>query len=190
MNVHTQDYLQGFEAPDFKYATFWQRVWASIIDGLILSPVFFLIYFNNTNWKNLPLIIALNLISLIYKPLLEYKFGATVGKMVVKLSILNYDYQKIGLNNSLFRNVFYIVPGIISLILALLIYQVPAYQTSSSIDEYEKVSNTFINTTWYSVITTLIYIIDIVFIFSDSKKRTLHDRIGETIVVQKKRYGS
>jgi uncharacterized RDD family membrane protein YckC len=186
MNRPNQDYLEGLANHNYGYATFWQRVWASLIDIVVLVPVYILGVTNNNQWKSLALMICLNIITIGYKPIMEYKFGATAGKMLTKISVLNYEYQPIQMSHSLLRNTFQIIPGIYSLLLAWLIYLLPEFQLTTTLDEYNNLSNSFINEIWYIVIVTVIFIADILFLFSDPRNRTLHDRMGQTVVVQKK----
>ena len=185
MNGNEQNFLEDFEYPNYMFATFMQRVWASLIDVLVLSPIIILNMLNNNHWKSLPLMFVIGIASIVYKPFLEFKYGATVGKMAMKLSVLNYEFQKIALSHSLLRNVFQILPGIYSLIIAYLVFQMPEFATTDSLDGYSKLSSSIIDMNFYSIITSIVYIADIIFLFSDSKKRTLHDKIGQTIVVQK-----
>ncbi|UEG51123.1 RDD family protein [Ferruginibacter lapsinanis] len=185
MNGNEQNFLEDFEYPDHIYATFMQRVWGSVIDMLVLSPIVILNMFNNNYWKSLPLMFIVGIIGIVYKPLLEFKYGATVGKMAMKISVLNYEFQKIQLSHSLMRNIFHILPGIYSLIVAYLVFQMPEFATTRSLDGYSKLSSSIIDMNFYSVAISIVYITDIIFLFSDSKRRTLHDRIGQTFVVRK-----
>ena len=56
-----------------KYASFWERVGASLIDFLIFIPVYGLSYYNSMSIKSLPLAIILSLAYLVYKIYMEGK---------------------------------------------------------------------------------------------------------------------
>src|SRR5690242_1599640 len=92
------------------YGGFWIRFGAIIIDGIILSPVAFgLLYFNATMWKSMPILILGSLVQIAYKPFCEIYYGATLGKMALKLKVVNYEYNSINTVEGLGRNVFGIV---------------------------------------------------------------------------------
>ena len=55
-----------------EYAGFWIRVGAGVIDILVMIPIFVASYFNQFNIKSLALLYILTLLSLIYKPLLDF----------------------------------------------------------------------------------------------------------------------
>jgi hypothetical protein len=63
-------------------AGFWIRVAATMLDVMLLSPVIVLqVYLLKTS-DNLLLLAVLVVPPLFYKPLMEWRYGATVGKMI------------------------------------------------------------------------------------------------------------
>lgn len=60
-----------------KPAGFWIRVVAMLIDGLILSPIFVMVFVNLFYIKSFILSFLLFVPGLIYQPLMESKYGAT-----------------------------------------------------------------------------------------------------------------
>jgi hypothetical protein len=86
---------------DVKYAGFWSRLGALLIDGIILAPLSFGIsYFNIVSWKSLLVLILLGLITVTYKPVLEFLYGATWGKMALKLKVVSLQFENATLENS------------------------------------------------------------------------------------------
>ena len=86
-----------------KYASFWERVGASLIDFLIFIPVYGLSYYNSMSMKSLPLAIILSLAYLVYKIYMEGKSGATIGKRAMKIKVVTEDNQPINMGTSAVR---------------------------------------------------------------------------------------
>jgi len=90
------------------YAGFWKRGGAKIIDGIILQLVYFLMFFGfgvsiistKRTPEELPLVMTLTLVYYLicfgYKTFFVGKFGATPGKMALKIKIINADGSKVG----------------------------------------------------------------------------------------------
>jgi uncharacterized RDD family membrane protein YckC len=188
MEQVNKDLLNEFDDAqvDATYATFWDRCWALLIDGLVIGVITGLINFYNELYsKSIPLLIIISLIGLVYKPFLEYRYGATVGKMALKLTVVNYDFKTISIKEALLRNVFEIGVRIYSLILAYAIFLTPGFRDVTSFKEYAVFSKSVSNGYWFSGIYAMIIIIEIIFLLNDKQKRSLHDRIGETLVIKK-----
>lgn len=181
------NYLNEFENQEVSYVGFWPRLGAQILDGLILIPVILPItFFNITNWKSIFLLIIIALISTAYKPFMEYKYGATLGKMIVGIKVTTIAYHKPALNHIIIRNVFNLAIGLVNLIIEIYAFRDVAF---SKVDSYSGYSDFLAaNSQWnnYLTFTTAgIYLIDAIFIWTDTKKRSLHDRLALTYVVRK-----
>ena len=77
------DNTHGFKE-EIEYAGFWIRVGAAIIDSFVMIPIIAISFYNLLSLKSVILLYILTLISAVYKPLMEWRYGATVGKMAVK----------------------------------------------------------------------------------------------------------
>jgi uncharacterized RDD family membrane protein YckC len=188
MEQTNPDLLHEFDGSliDHTYATFWERFWALLIDGLVIGVITGLINFYNELYsKSIPLLIIISLIGLVYKPFLEYRYGATVGKMAMKLTVVNYEFQKINIKEALLRNIFEIGVRLYSFILAYAIFMTPGFRDVTMLKEYAQFSKTVSNGYWFSGIYAVVIIIEIIFLVNDNQKRSLHDRIGETLVIKK-----
>ena len=62
------------------YGSFWPRLWALMLDGLIFIPLYIVVFFNMLDWKSIPLMIVISIIPIIYKPYWEFRYGTTIGK--------------------------------------------------------------------------------------------------------------
>lgn len=169
-----------------KYAGFWPRLGALIVDGLVLAPVTYgLNYLNIISWKNPLLYIVVTVLTLAYKPIMETVYGATLGKMVLKLKVVNLKFDTASLSEVLFRNVFHIVPSVIIMFLTVGIYQNPEFASVSGYSEYSTFISGMKPLQILNLATGVIIIADAIFLLADKYNRALHDRIGGTFVVEK-----
>ena len=104
--VDPENILQEFESGNSVFGSFRDRFLASLIDGLVLLPLVLIEWFNKSSFKILPLMVFTFLVGFLYKLVLEYRYGATVGKMVLKLKVVNKKFQQVNLAGVLLRNIF------------------------------------------------------------------------------------
>ncbi len=181
-----QDLLTNIEQPQVIYSTFWQRFLASLLDGLILIPIVIIDSFNKSTWKSMPLLVMTFLLSLAYKPFMEAKYYATLGKMAMNLTIVDSQFVKPSLKNILLRNIFDISDRIIIGITTFITFASAAFQDIDSAAAYSTLANALTGATIITVVLSLLALVDAIFLIADSReRRALHDRIGKTLVVQK-----
>lgn len=178
--------LNDFEEPQYTYVGFWPRLGALLIDGLILLAVTYFLKLPLEELDNEMLVLVIAaIIPLFYNLFLEYKYAATLGKMLLKIKIVNYELQPPNLSNIILRNIIYIGIQFISFGKDLYNY----FQAQSfEFGEFDGLSSYFtpmvIAGLIYSAGVLVIYIIEVVFLLNDEKHRSLHDRIGKTYVVK------
>ena len=98
--------------PDF--AKFWDRFGAYIIDGIIIGiPSYALNYLNFISMRSFFLYLIILLFGVAYKPFMESKYQATLGKMALNLKVTNYDFKPIDYETSLLRSLIYILPSLV-----------------------------------------------------------------------------
>ncbi len=90
-------------------ASFWRRLLASLIDGLILLIVSLIIFYfkGGISLKNISLGYALFIISFsfLYELLQTYFFGMTIGKRILKIKVVSGLGCRIKLNQSIYRSI-------------------------------------------------------------------------------------
>jgi uncharacterized RDD family membrane protein YckC len=166
------------------YAGFWNRFGALIIDGLVLAPVTIgITYFNATNWKSVEMLILLSLVGIIYKPLMEFRFGATLGKMAMRMKVVNLDYEAPSLQEVMLRNIFHLLGSIFTLIFTISVYLDPQFEYVDGFGAYSAFVNSFMILQVISWVNGLISIVDGIVLIADKESRSLHDRIGKTYVI-------
>lgn len=166
------------------YGGFWPRLWALILDGLIFIPLYIVVFFNMLDWKSIPLLIVLSILPIIYKPFWEFRYGTTIGKKAMKLRVTNLNYERPNLQEVLLRNIFYISFGVLNIIFSVLIFSMPEFADITEFLEYGKINQLSSGATMLSYCSSIIYLIEFVMLVIDDKKRSLHDRIGQTYVIK------
>jgi uncharacterized RDD family membrane protein YckC len=185
MTEQTQDILTDIEHTQVRYSTFWQRFFASLIDGLVLIPIAIIENFNEATWKILPLQVLTFILALAYKPFLEVKYRATLGKMALNLTIVDTAFEKPTIKNIILRNIFDTSGRVIIGITTFITFASAEFQDVDSITDYSALSNALTGATWITMGVGLLSIVDALFLVTDPRRRALHDRIGQTLVIQK-----
>lgn len=184
----SESLLNDFEQPQYKYVGFWPRFGAVIIDGIILSVAAYIfslaLSFLNESINS----IVTTILYVSYYFFLEYKYGATPGKMVFGIKIVTHELQPLTVNNVLLRNIFNFSSDLANLIIQLY----TSYAVTESdigIGGFGSIADIFTPQltiyTVYLVASFILNIVDLIFLLTDEKYRSLHDRIGKTYVVKK-----
>lgn len=169
-----------------EYATFWVRLLAVIIDGFVTLPIGLLILFNFLSLKSFPLMVLTTLLTVLYRPLMEWRYSATVGKMLLKIKVVNEDQEHIRIDQAFGRNIPWIINYTLSLISYFYLFQTADFIAMDSIFHMEALAATSpietANTVYFyiflAIMVSLIY---------DKRKQGIHDKIAQTFVVKVKR---
>jgi uncharacterized RDD family membrane protein YckC len=184
MNYTPQQDLLTEEQFHVTYGNFWPRFWAVLIDGIILSVLTPITVYNKTEWKNLFLLIVVSFIQFSYKPFFEYRYGATPGKMALRLKVVNYEFQQASLAQIITRNIFGILSGLIVLVIGIYTFSQPEFLSVSSLQQYSRLGYTGMATLTWECFIFIILLIDFSFLVSSADSRSLHDRMGRTFVIR------
>jgi len=87
---------------------FWMRVVAYMIDTIVMVPLAVVGFF----LQGALVLIAVNVAVMLYKPLMEGLAGATIGKMVLNLRVIDPEGGRIGLFGGLLRSAVFIIPAV------------------------------------------------------------------------------
>lgn len=159
-----------------KYKTVGHRFIASIIDSLLIFPFILLTSFLTPLLDFSPVLMTISanlagMLSVFYKILMHGYYGQTLGKMAVKVKVLDSSERPIVFGQAALRS----LPQIIVLFFAL------TFSPHSPFDESHP---------WGTVAVLFwgIYVIYEIFnvavFFIDEKHRALHDFIGGTVVIK------
>jgi len=165
-----------------RFDTFWERFWALSIDGFILNiilqiPQFFTVPVFSVS--SVILEIVFSNIPYVYAVLMVGKYGQTIGKMIMKIKIVdNATENAVNYSQSFMREVVPMVLVTTSIILNFILF--------SDID----LENFKVSTLGYILIffppgmLAIWSILEIVSMLFDDKNRAIHDKIADTVVIR------
>lgn len=152
-----------------KYAGFWKRVLAKLIDLVIFLP-FIIINTYIFRQKNEGIFLAISLsitiLILLYNVIFTYHLGKTPGKILLKLKVVKTDGKKVGVVNSISREVFAII--------SLMIWIVQEYKVFGDLKSIGTISFIFTLTGSFETLVCLF----------NYQCKTIHDFIGNTVVIK------
>lgn len=175
------------EDTNIVFANFWDRVTAYIVDGFLLGGLsLYLNYINITNYKSFLFFLSISLISILYKPYMESTYGATLGKMFLKIKVVGENNQLIDIKKSFLRSLITILLPIIYIPVYYFAFQNPEILNSEGLLDFSLKVN--INYPLLSPITSLfsiLFFIDLIMLAVDSTyKKSLKDFIAKTYVIK------
>lgn len=173
---------------EIKYATFGDRFAAYILDTLIVGlPTFALNWANFSVLKSFYLYLLLTILGMLYKPLMESRYQATVGKMMMNLKVTDKNFNPIDFEKSLLRSIIYLLPTFAYIPASYLAFQDASLM---QIDNYwgfsQAISNTFPALQILNCFLSIIILVDLIVFLTDDLKqgRSLKDRIAKTFVIK------
>ena len=176
-----------------KYATFWQRLAAMWIDGLILVPLYFIHELLRPFSREVAIILVVPMTTLYcaYTIYCHGRYGQTIGKHAMGIRVVRTTGERIGWRESWLRGsidvVFSILTAVSSFIALAAIadsqyYGVGWLQRTQSLQALEP--------TWlaWTATANLIWTLsEVVVMFFNTRRRALHDFIGGTVVISEQR---
>lgn len=166
-----------------EYAGFGERLLAYILDFLILLvPIAVCMYFGFAN-KSLTYLLIGYIVGMLYKPIMEGVWGATLGKMILKISMVDSENEQIDLGQSILKNAIYIINSVIAILGVFWLVGTEAFQESEGFVEASAAQQgspyTMIGYIWLAVI-----LISCFAMLASNFKQTLHDRLAGTFCVK------
>jgi uncharacterized RDD family membrane protein YckC len=169
--------------PKIEYGGVWPRFKAAFLDGLVTLPIGGLMMYNLFMVKSFPLLCFTTLLTILYKPLMEWRFGATVGKMVLQLKVVNEEHELITIDQAFGRSMPWIINHILSLISYFYLFQTTDFLAMTSFSNMDALTlSTPIETT--SSIYFYIFLIMVGSLIYDKRKQGVHDKIAKTVVIK------
>lgn len=174
-----------------RFANFGNRLGAAIIDSLCTLPIMagaFYFMMLSPNWLGY---VAVSVLASLYKPLMEGAFGATLGKMALKLRVVQKGGSPIGWSQAFIRFAPWAAATLISLwaIQETLLF-LEDYGVSSFVEYGEAMAefqaeNGFSLKTTVSSLAGWIPLISALVMLGNARKQAAHDMLAETYVVHK-----
>jgi uncharacterized RDD family membrane protein YckC len=171
------------------YKTIWQRIYAVIIDGLLILPLAPLLFWLNYLSKTSAMIdmVPMAIIGYGYIIYCSGRFGQTVGMWVMGIRIVKVDGSPIGWREAWLRNLVDIVLVVLSMISHFIVlrsipdsayYGVSWWQQQLNLSVYIPLWYM-----WLHKVNTIWGVSDILAILLNQKRRALHDFIAGTVVI-------
>jgi len=168
------------------YATFIQRMYAFIIDCLVFIPLNLLGNFNTLSIKSFSLSIFIAIVWWIYKPVMEWKYGATLGKMVLKIRIVDEDLKDLSFNQAALRFLPYFAVSLSLLFSTFALFNVVGFYEANTLEEFQQLQE-YLPDNSVASITIFFFIFSCSSIMLDEKKQAIHDRFSQTYCVLTKK---
>jgi len=162
---------------DKKYQTTIKRFIAALIDSVILSPLFYLsnylLIINHNYLWSIVITSLFSYISILYSIFLHKIYGQTLGKMLLKIIVVDVsETSKIKTQQAFIRDSPLLLIITINMLFFLL-----QYSNSYEDAQFAKFNN--INDSSYFLWS----ILELITMFTNYKRRSLHDFIAKTVVV-------
>ena len=162
-----------------KYKTFVQRLAALIIDGIALFPVSLLVNSvidGNGTMGFIERTILLNVTWVGYSTWMHGKYGQTLGKMASNIKVYSLDEKSlIGYDKALLRETIWLGVSFVGLVYVLI--------RGAGSSDPETMYN---DITMYPSLVSAI--VELVTMFTNSKRRALHDFIAGSVVLDITKY--
>lgn len=163
-----------------QYAGFWIRTGAIIIDGFVLLPLGALEYYNKTSMHSISILLVGTLLTICYKPLLEYLYGATIGKQLVGIRVVSEQFNALTMNQAFLRYMPWLISATFSFLLGMEYYLKGEYA-----DNIFEISESMQESFWTEISSLYLFIfIGIVsFAAFDAKRQGIHDKLAKTYCI-------
>ncbi len=165
-------------------AGFWIRVGAYVLDGLVTSPLVVVSFVNLFYFKSLAVLMAVAVVNVLYKPCLEAGFGATVGKMICGLKVINDAGAKPSLMQAYMRFLPFLLAAFFGLLASWAQFHAPGFAAARSFPALNALPVPPALTAATMVFSLLAMAECTVAAFNE-RKRALHDYFANTYCVHK-----
>lgn len=164
-----------------KYSTFAPRFVSGIIDNLVLWPIQWLLTFAFDHSAPVLLKVLVYTVNscffLAYSIWMHGKFGQTIGKMICKVIVLDVSERSLSMKQAVLRDIL----GVILLPISLAI-DIPRIIQGVDIN-----ASTNITTIGWIITFSMFgwFVIELVTMLTNNKRRALHDFIAGSVVIRK-----
>jgi uncharacterized RDD family membrane protein YckC len=164
-----------------RYQTIEKRIGAALIDALVFAPVIALSFWVNSAdtapiWVHYLFLIGSSAIGLGYNALLHWRYGQTLGKMVVKVKVVDAASERpITFFQAFIRDIAYALSSVVDISIVIIL-------VSSG---HPRLSDTVVNAQEYALVPLFVWMaLDSLVFLKTRKHRALHDFIAGTVVVR------
>lgn len=176
-------YKDGINKGTIEYADFGGRFLATLVDALVFLPIIGLNFLNLINVNSLIIALILQTLAFLYKPFMEGKYGATLGKKACRIKVLDTNLNAISMKDSFIRNFPWLISYIIGLITTIGVYFSGGFENIDNFMAFGIVmEDSPMNT--ISQIYNFIFLGIIGSLIFDKQKQGLHDKLANTLCIK------
>jgi len=135
--------------------------------------------------------VGIMVLASIYKPVMEGAFGATPGKMILKLKVVGKESAPLTYSQAFTRYTPWLLSLLISLYFAQMTFQIPGLEDVDGFMEYSvlvaewQAENSNTGMTILQSLAGWIPLISALFMLGNKRKQAAHDQLAETYVIHK-----
>jgi len=163
-------------------AGFWIRVLAAVIDAVVLLPVTALLALLGGMLPGALSVVLSGMPGLIYKPLLESRFGATLGKMICGIMVVDHRGRRPGPSTAIMRALPFIFANALGIAGGIYSLTMPGYGTDMTLRELAQFVQrnpvVTIQQVWGFIV-----MLDCLVVALDVRKRAVHDMVAGTFCI-------
>jgi uncharacterized RDD family membrane protein YckC len=164
------------------YASFLQRLYAFLIDCIVFLPFNLWSQHNLFNSKSFTIVVLITATWCIYKPFMDWKFGGSIGKLVLKMRVVDATGKGVSLEQALLRFAPYFAVSLSTLFSTYMLLQSPDFAAITTLEELQNFNDTGTNGLALTI-TYFLYVTSVSTIFMDPQKQALHDKLANCYCV-------
>lgn len=167
------------------YANFFQRVNAFFIDCVAFLPLSYIDQYNMITFKSLFVLFAIPICWWIYKPFMEWRFGATLGKMALGIRVVDAQMNKPSFNQCMLRFTPYFAVSLSVLMINYGCFTLENFQEIVTVEALQEAQTQMPSTSL--LISALFFISMVSRVLFDPNRQGTHDKLSATycILVQR-----
>lgn len=174
-----------------KYAGFWPRFSAGLVDLLVMIPLILLFYWSLSNSHTTAVLFAVpvTLLFAAYNVYFVGRWGQTIGKMVLKIKVVSLSGGEAGMYRAFYRHSVDFTFSMITTgltLYALFSISSTEYNMLSLNDKIQRMSEFTLS--WdklFNNLSCIWMISELIVLLMNEKRRSLHDFIAGTLVIHK-----
>jgi uncharacterized RDD family membrane protein YckC len=172
-----------------RYAGFWSRAGAGFIDFLVMAPFMGLWYWGLSTSKEVALVLELpiTLLFALYNIYFVGRWGQTIGKMAMKITVLSIDGYEAGFVRAFYRHSVDLGFAVLSSAMAIYALSTVSAADFNALSLYKKIDLLDAAGSglrkWVDRLSTAWIIGELLVLLTNKKRRALHDFIAGTVVV-------
>jgi len=174
-----------------RYAGFWPRLGALLLDMLILLPLSALAFWGSQRYRLFDLYFLLpdTLFSLFYGVYLVRRFGGTPGKLIVGVRICKVTGEPVGYREAILRYLPEFILGVlmsIAMLISVFHMSDTEYRALSFMERAKRM--VALAPSWYKplqIVQNIWVWGELIALLTNRKRRALHDFIAGTVVIRR-----